>query len=124
MRILIADDSLVSRRLLETTLTRWGHEVIVTCDGSEAWQALQAGEPPALAIIDWMMAGMNGPELCRRIREMPAISSLYVILLTAKGTQEEVLEGVKVGANDHLVKPFDPNQLRVRLEKAGRIVKS
>lgn len=121
MRILIAEDSVVSRRLLETTLRRWGHEVIATCDGSEAWQALQTGESPALAIIDWVMPGMNGPELCQRIRETQGISSLYVILLTAKGTREDVLDGFKAGANDYLVKPFDPGQLRVRLEKARQI---
>lgn len=124
MRILIAEDSPVARRLLESTLRRWGHEVVATSDGSEAWQALQAGERPVLAILDWLMPGMDGPELCRRIRETPDISSLYVILLTAKGTQEDVLEGLTTGVNDYLVKPFDSEELRGKLEKALCIVES
>lgn len=122
MRILIAEDSLVSRRLLDTALRRWGHEVLVTCDGSEAWQALQAGEAPTLAIVDWMMPEMEGPELCRRIRETPGISSLYVILLTAKGMREEIVAGLEAGADDYLIKPFDPEELRARVGVGRRIV--
>lgn len=122
MRILIADDSLVSRRLLETTLKRWGHEVIATCDGTEAWQVLQAGELPELTIIDWIMPGLDGLELCRRIREQQRISSLYVILLTAKGTHEDIVGGLNAGADDYLVKPFDPEELRARVGVGRRIV--
>lgn len=124
MRILIAEDSLVSRRLLESTLTRWGHEVIATSDGDEAWRVLQAGERPALAILDWMMPGMDGLELCRRIREMPDLSPLYVILLTAKGTRDEVLDGCNAGINDYLVKPLDSLQLQLRLEEACRAIEA
>lgn len=122
MRILIAEDSLVSRRLLETTLKRWGYEVLVTCDGSEAWTALQAGEAPSLAIVDWVMPGVEGPELCRRIRRTQGISSLYVILLTAKGTQEDIVAGLEAGADDYLAKPFDPEELRARVGAGRRIV--
>ena len=122
MRILIAEDSLVSRHLIETTLRRWGYDVLVTCDGSEAWQVLQASEPPPLAIVDWVMPKMDGPELCRRIRQTPMTSSLYVILLTAKGMREDIVAGLDAGADDYLVKPFDPGELRARVDVGRRIV--
>ena len=122
MRILIAEDSLVSRHLIETTLRRWGYDVLVTCDGSEAWQVLQVSEPPPLAIVDWVMPKMDGPELCRRIRQTPMTSSLYVILLTAKGMREDIVAGLDAGADDYLVKPFDPGELRARVDVGRRIV--
>lgn len=122
MQILIVEDSLVSRRLLETTLRRWGYDVLTTCDGSEAWQLLQTGNVPPIAIVDWMMPKMEGPELCRRLRRTPAISSLYLILLTAKGTREEIVTGLEAGADDYLVKPFDPEELRARVGVGRRIV--
>lgn len=122
MRILIAEDSLVARRLLESTLRRWGHEVVATADGSEAWQTLQASDVPPLAIVDWVMPGMEGPELCRRVRQSPEISSLYLILLTAKGTPEEIVTGLATGADDYLVKPFNPEELRARVDAGRRIV--
>lgn len=122
MRILIAEDSLVARRLLESTLRRWGHEVVATADGSEAWQAMQASGAPPLAIVDWVMPGMEGPELCRRVRQTPEISSLYLILLTAKGTPEEIVAGLAIGADDYLVKPFNPEELRARVDAGRRIV--
>lgn len=122
MRILIAEDSLVARRLIETTLRRWGYDVLVACDGSDAWQVLEAGEPPPLAIVDWVMPKMDGPELCRRIRQTQGTSSMYVILLTAKGMREDIVAGLDAGANDYLVKPFDPGELRARVDVGRRIV--
>lgn len=122
MQILIAEDSLVSRRLLETTLRRWGYDVLITRDGSEAWHLLQAGKAPPMAIIDWMMPEMEGPDLCRRIRGTPAISSLYLILLTAKGMREEIVAGLEAGADDYLVKPFDSEELRARVGVGCRII--
>ena len=122
MRILIAEDSLVFRRLVETTLKRWGHEVITTSDGSEAWQMLQRDQPPSLAIVDWVMPGVDGPELCRRIRRTQGLSSIYVILLTAKGTREDIVAGLEAGADDYLAKPFDPEELQARVGAGRRIV--
>ncbi len=122
MRILIAEDSLVSRRLLETTLRRWGYDVLVACDGSEAWQVLEASEAPPLAIVDWVMPKMDGPELCRRIRQTQGTSFMYVILLTAKGMREDIVAGLEAGADDYLVKPFDPGELRARVDVGRRIV--
>lgn len=122
MRILIAEDSLISRRLLETTLTRWGHEVIATSDGAQAWQALQCSQPPPLAILDWVMPEMEGPDLCRRVRQTQELASLYLLLLTAKGSQEDIVAGLEAGADDYLVKPFDPAELKARVGVGCRVV--
>src|SRR5688572_2566255 len=84
MRILIADDSLVSRHLLETTLKNWGYDVLVAFDGTEAWSALQRDDAPALAILDWMMPGLTGPEVCRLVRQKGKEPYTYILLLTSK----------------------------------------
>jgi phosphoserine phosphatase RsbU/P len=115
MRILIAEDEPVSRRLLGTTLRRWGHEVVVTADGAEAWEALRREDSPPLAVLDVMMPGLGGIEICRRVRELPRAVSPYLILLTAKSGKENVVRGLEAGANDYVAKPFDPAELRARV---------
>lgn len=115
MKILIAEDERVSRRLLEVTLTGWGHEVIVTEQGEEAWAILQQEDPPSLAILDWMMPGMDGIEICRRVRQRKNSSPTYIVLLTAKSSKANIVEGLIAGANDYVTKPFDRNELRARL---------
>jgi DNA-binding response OmpR family regulator len=122
MKILIAEDDPVSRRLLEATLGKWGHEVIVTRDGAEAWDALQGSEPPRLLILDWMMPGADGPELCRRLRERADGASFYVLLLTAKSQKDDIVAGLKAGADDYVVKPFHPEELRARVQNGCRIL--
>lgn len=122
MRILIAEDDPVSRRVLFTTLVKWGHEVLVTCDGLEAWAALREGGAPSLAILDWMMPEMDGLEVCRRVRRRETVSSTYLILLTARSLKEDLIEGLEAGADDFLTKPFDRDELRVRLQVGSRIV--
>ena len=122
MRILIAEDDPVSRRVLETTLGKWGHEVIVTCDGAEAWDALRREEAPKLAILDWMMPGMDGPEVCRQVRQLKSRTPVYLILLTAKGRKEDIVAGLEAGANDYLTKPFDRDELRARVEVGSQVV--
>ena len=119
MKILIADDSIVSRHLLEATLRKWGYEVTVACDGAEALEALQKGDAPALAILDWMMPGMTGPEVCRRIRQRAREPYIYILLLTSKSQKEDLIEGMDAGADDYITKPFDQHELQVRL-RAGR----
>src|SRR5580658_10345992 len=124
MRILIADDSIVSRHLLDATLRKWGYEVVVACDGLEAWNALQAADAPQLAILDWVMPGLTGPEVCRRVREHTKgqESYTYILLLTSKSLKEDLIEGLEAGADDYLTKPFDQHELKVRLRAGTRII--
>ncbi len=124
MRILIADDSVVSRHLLEATLTRWGYEVVVASDGSEAWNIFQSENPPRLAILDWMMPGMTGPDVCRHVRATAKDKDVYsyIILLSSKGEREDLIEGMEAGADDYLTKPFDQHELKVRLRPGVRII--
>jgi DNA-binding response OmpR family regulator len=121
-RILIADDDLVSRRLVQVTLVNWGYEVVVTSDGTEAWQALTAPDAPPLAILDWMMPGLDGRELCYRIRERGAVEPTYIILLTAKSEKEDIAVGLEAGADDYLTKPFDRVELRARVRAGLRVL--
>src|SRR6267378_2718552 len=122
MRILIAEDDPVSRRVLATTLTKWGHEVVTTENGLEAWAALQKDDAPWLAILDWMMPGIEGPEVCRRVRRNIKTAPTYIILLTALQDKEQMVEGLESGADDYLTKPFDRSELRVRLQAGARII--
>lgn len=124
MRILIAEDDPVSCRLLEATLVKWGHQVVVTHNGDEAWNALQRDDAPSLAIIDWMMPGVDGVEICRRTRAQSKTTSpyRYLVLLTAKTQTEDMIEGMNAGADDYITKPFEFEQLRVRLRAAKRIL--
>jgi len=115
MKILIAEDDAVSRRILERTLLKWGYEVTVTLDGLAALAGLQAADAPSLAILDIMMPEMDGLEICRQVRQMSATVPPYLILLTAMSSKEDVVNGIRAGANDYLTKPFHRDELRVRL---------
>ncbi len=122
MRILIADDEVVSRRLLETTLRKWGHEVVAVDDGGEAWDLLDHDDAPRLAILDWTMPVIDGLGLCRNIRARRGAEYTYVILLTARGQKQDIVRGLNAGADDYITKPFDPEELRMRLSAAVRIL--
>lgn len=122
MRILIADDSIVSGHLLEATLRKWEYEVITASDGAEAWEVLQAPNAPAIAILDWVMPGLTGPEVCRLVRQRSGEPYTYLLLLTSKSLKEDLVEGMESGADDYLVKPFDQHELKVRLRAGRRIV--
>lgn len=122
MRVLIADDSLLSRRLLEGTLRSWGYDVIVAADGEEAWQILSGQNAPTLAVLDWMMPGHTGPELCKLVRQRAAEPYTYILLLTSRNEKDDVVEGMDSGADDYITKPFDKHELKVRLRAGTRIV--
>ena len=122
MKVLIAEDDLVSRRLLQATLHKWGYEVVVTGDGTSAWEVLQGRDPPPLAILDWMMPGLDGVQLCRNVRGTPTTTPPYLILLTARGHTEDIITGLQAGANDYVTKPFDREELRARVQVGVRIV--
>ncbi len=123
MRILIADDERVSARQLEAVLSSWGYEVIVVTNGIDAWEILQDANAPQLAILDWMMPGRNGVELCRDIRNLRQEPYTYIVLLTEKSGRSDIVEGMNAGADDYLAKPFDAKELDARL-RAGRRVLS
>ena len=125
MRILIADDSIVSRHLLDATLRKWGYDVVVACDGAEAWRVLEGEDPPRIAILDWVMPGLTGIEVCRRVREHSRGSDsayTYLLLLSSKSQREDLIEGMEAGADDYVAKPFDQQELKVRLRAGIRII--
>jgi diguanylate cyclase (GGDEF)-like protein len=122
MRVLVADDSLVMRRLLESTLDSWGYEVTSAKDGDEAWITLSSDDPPKIAILDWMMPGHSGLEVCQMVRQQAGPDYTYIILLTSKSQREDIVEGLRSGADDYVVKPFDRHELEVRLRVGRRII--
>jgi two-component system cell cycle response regulator len=122
MRILIAEDDAISRRILEATLKRSGYDVVAACDGHAAWDALQAPDAPRMAILDWMMPGMDGPEVCRAVRKRGDQGYVYLLLLTAREGKQALVEGLEAGADDYLVKPFDAFELKARLDVGRRIL--
>jgi DNA-binding response OmpR family regulator len=122
MKILIAEDDPVSRRILDLRLKAWGHEVVIAKDGAEAWAALQGNDAPHLAILDWMMPGMDGVEVCRRVRQTQSTPPTYIILLTGKSSKEDVVKGLEAGANDYIIKPFNLQELRARIQVGATVV--
>ncbi|MGH9728869.1 MAG: GGDEF domain-containing protein [Candidatus Acidiferrales bacterium] len=123
MKILIAEDDPVSRRLLEAFLRKWGYPVVAVAKGDDACALLDAEDPPRLAILDWMMPEIEGIEICRRVRERTGRPYTYMVLLTARGRKQSLLTGLKAGADDYLSKPFDAEELRARLQVGERILK-
>lgn len=121
-KILIAEDHYVSRHLLERNLSNWGFTVISAEDGEEALNILNSEEAPPIAILDWMMPKMDGIDICRAIRARKDRPYVYLLLLTAKSQKEEVAAGLEAGADDYVIKPFDPDELRARLKVGQRVV--
>ncbi len=121
-RILVADDDNITRRLLQATLQKYGHEVIAVEDGTKAWEQLQEPMAPQLLILDWVMPGMDGPDIVKRLREGEMNRYHYVILLTAKTQKDDVIKGLEAGADDFITKPFDKTELLFRLRAGERII--
>lgn len=122
MKILIAEDDPISRRILEANLLEWGYEVMVASDGGEAWEIIQQPESPSLIISDWMMPRMDGLALCREIRNLEKSKYIYFIILTAKGEKRDIIEGLEAGADDFLTKPFNQEELKYRTRIGERII--
>ena len=122
MKILVADDSSVSRRVLDRLLREWGYEVVAVRDGTEAWEALQADSAPRVALLDCLMPGLDGLEVCRRVRARSSQPYVYIMLITANDKVENLVEGLESGADDYLTKPFRPEELKARLRVGLRIL--
>ncbi len=122
MKVLIADDDPTSRMMLERMVQKWGYEVISARSGDEAWDVLQGEDGPKLAVLDWMMPGMDGVEVCRRVRAMDESSPTYIILLTARDRKQDTVAGLEAGADDYVTKPFDSAELRARVQVGERVV--
>ncbi len=122
MKILVAEDQSVSRHIVAANLRKWGYEVVAVEDGTRALEAMQGAAPPQLAILDWSMPGMDGIEICRRIRSGPQTRANYLILLTARKGQEDKIHGLQSGADDYITKPFDRGELRARVQVGIRVL--
>jgi DNA-binding response OmpR family regulator len=126
MRILVAEDDAVTRKILVVTLERLGWDVIQAEDGNAAWKAfetLKGKDAPELAVLDWMMPGVEGVEICRRLRTTPGFELVYIILVTSRGGTEDLSYGLAAGANDYITKPFDPVELQARVRVGERMVR-
>ncbi len=122
MQILVADDDPTCRSHLQDLLEESHFEVVLASDGVEALEILQRPDAPTLAILDWMMPGMEGYEVCRKIRQVKGNSIPYILLVTSNSSREELLKVLVAGADDYLIKPFEPLDLKIRLRTAIRIL--
>lgn len=121
MDILIAEDDPISRRLLEASLQRWGHRILAAPDGQAAYEALSRNDAPPLAILDWMMPHLDGPTVCRQLRDNSTKRFLYIILLTARTDKQDIAAGLLSGADDYITKPFDREELQARVNVGVRL---
>ena len=122
MKVLIADDDALSRKILEDALSKWGYEILMAHNGNEAWDILEKNDRPNLAVLDWIMPGMDGVEICKRLRKLSLPNYVYVILLTARNKREDVIYGLESGADDYIIKPFHHEELKSRLKIGQRII--
>jgi phosphoserine phosphatase RsbU/P len=122
VRLLVADDDLVSRRILEATLRKWGYDIVTANDGLEAWEELCVPGGASIALLDWTMPSLDGVEVCRRVRALQLAEPRYLIVVTGRTTREDVLEGLGAGADEYVTKPYDPRELRARVQTGRRIV--
>jgi DNA-binding response OmpR family regulator len=122
MQVLVADDDAVMRQLLRSVMPKWGYDVVMTQNGEEAWRILREPTAPTLAVLDWMMPGLDGVEVCRRARTLEHGRGIYVVMLTGKDEKTDLVAALDAGADDYLTKPFHPDELRARLQAGARIV--
>lgn len=118
---MIADDDIISRAVVKALLLKWGYDVLEAGDGIQAWDILKEKDSPQLILLDWMMPGIDGLELCRRLRQLDNNTYHYIILLTGRDSKEDIIGGLNAGADDYITKPFMPEELEVRLRVGRRI---
>jgi DNA-binding response OmpR family regulator len=122
MKVLVADDDRIAAAVLAQTLKRWEFDVAVVGDGAEAWRHLAAASAPTLAVLDRMMPGLDGAEVCRRVRQEMPNANMYLVLLTSLGGGGDVVSGLDAGADDYVTKPFDVDELRARINVGVRVI--
>ena len=122
MRILIAEDEYTTRLMVQVSLENWGYSVNSVADGKEAWEIFKKPEAPDVAILDWEMPEVDGVELCKRIKNLQRANPVYVILLTGRDSQKDIVQGFDAGADDYMTKPFNDDELRARVRVAERLV--
>jgi len=122
MHVLIADDDPVYRALLRSLLEHWKCDVTVTSDGREAWERIRSDDSIDLVLLDWMMPEMDGYEVCRSIRQSNDLRGVYILMLTGSRQKEEIVKVLVAGADDYLIKPFEPQDLQIRIRAAKRII--
>ncbi|HKL01799.1 MAG TPA: response regulator [Desulfotignum sp.] len=122
MKILIAEDDAVSRAMLQAVLTKWGYTAVSTEDGNAAFKVFQQKDAPQLALLDWEMPGINGPDLCRKLRQPKDTAPLYLILLTSRNNSEDLVQGLEAGADDYVVKPYNMAELQARINVGRRMI--
>jgi len=122
MRLLVADDDRISLLKLVNMLEKWGYDVVACENGTEAWEFIQQEDSPDILVLDWMMPGLNGLDICRKVRELARESYCFILLLTSRNEKEDVIQGMDAGADDYITKPFYPHELEVRLRAGRRIV--
>jgi two-component system, cell cycle response regulator len=122
MKILLAEDDFTSRSMLAAILKKWGYDPVVCEDGTIAWEALQKPDAPKLALLDWNMPGLDGLEVCRRLRKKEASDPSYVILLTGRDAKSDIVRGLEAGANDYIAKPYDNAELLARIRVGQRML--
>lgn len=122
MKILIAEDDLISRRILETILGKWGYDVVSVSNGNDAIDRLLDADAPKLILLDWIMPGKDGVEVCRIVRQKETTTPPYIILLTSKGEKNDITKGLDFGADDYIVKPYDNDELKARINVGRRMI--
>jgi two-component system, cell cycle response regulator len=122
MRVLVAEDDIISLKLLVRTISDWGDSVETVNNGTDAWKILNTQNPPQLVVLDWMMPGMDGIEICKKLRKQSGENYTYIILLTTKSEKNDITKGLEAGADDYLTKPFYPSELKARLNAGKRII--
>jgi phosphoserine phosphatase RsbU/P len=122
MQVIIAEDDRVTGEILARTLQRWNYQTQLVSDGMQAWEHLRTTNEATLAILDWMMPGMDGPDVCRRVRQELPLANMYLLLVTAREGRGDVVAGLDAGADDYIIKPFDPEELRARVAVGIRVL--
>lgn len=122
MKVLLAEDDDLARPAMASLLTGWGYEAVSVCDGLAAWRLLEGPDAPRLVLLDWMMPAMDGLEVCRRVRQERRFNPPYMILVTARSNDDDLVEGFQCGANDYVTKPVRPHELRARLQAGQRLI--